>query len=422
MDNSLHMKIKPQRYQFTIFLMILLVTLARYSIPLGFSLKPYMIFLLLFIFFHLSSFYFQRLQSYEVAMLFFYFIYCYTGAFALHPESSLRIILGITLYLTCYFIMKSILSYSSPKVIEEGISNAGIIFNAISLLVYVIGLRSANLEFEGERVMELGVLVDRNYSRLIGLLEDPNFFVFYNTLFFAYYICHPHSWKNRLGLMLCITANLLTFSRGGIVALVIMFAIYLVLNKPVKQMKILAGSVISLSLLAYIVIVQLKFDMLGMIDARFEDFSDDGGSGRFELWERAWDFFSANMILGIGAFNFSDYNLFYHNDTLTVHNTFLDILSESGLIGISFFLVFIYLVFIQLWRFNVHRVKQYLFLTYIGFVLQMMFLSVIINDMFFMYIAILSVFLHSIQEEKANKKDQIKQPLETYAYLKKRTS
>ncbi|WP_223701141.1 O-antigen ligase family protein [Sutcliffiella deserti] len=412
MDSSLY--IKPQRYQFTIFFMIVLVTLGRYSIPLGFSLKPYMIFLLLFIFIHLSSFYFQRLQSFEVAMLLFYFFYCYSGAFALHPESSLRIIFGITLYLTCYFIMKSILSYSNSKVIEKGISNAGIIFNAASLIFYILGVRSASVEMDSGRIIDYGVMVDRNYPRLIGLLEDPNFFVFYNTIFFAYYLCHQHNWKNRLGLILCIAANLLTLSRGGFVALVIMFAVYLVLNKPYKQMKILVGSVLSLSLLAYIVIVQLKFDMLGMINSRFEDFSTDGGSGRFELWGRAWSFFSDNMIFGIGAFNFSDYNLFRHNDTLTVHNTFLDILSESGLVGISFFLIFIFLIFIQLWKFNVHREKQYLFLTYIGFVIQMMFLSVIINDMFFVYLAILSTYLHSIQQEKYNKKQ-----LETYPILKK---
>lgn len=397
MDNVLQ---NTQRYQFSIFLMILLVTLAKYSFSLGFSLKPYMIFLLLFIFFHLSSFYFQRLQSFEVAMLLFYFTYCYSGVFALHPDSSLRILLGITLYLMCYFIMKSILSYSNVAVIEKGIANAGIIFNTASLILYVIGLRSANLVFEGERTTVLGIMVDRNYPRLIGVLQDPNFFVFYNTIFFAYYLCNPNVWKNRIGLLLCIATNLLTFSRGGIVALVIIFVVYILLNKPLKQIKIVVGTVLTLSLLLYVVTVQLKFGLLDMINSRFEDFSNDGGSGRFELWERAWTFFSDNMILGIGAFNFSDYNFFYHNDTLTVHNTFLDILSESGLVGISFYLIFIYLVFVQLWRFNVHRERQYLFLTYIGFVLQMMFLSVIINDMFFMYIAILSTFLHSIQKEK----------------------
>ncbi|WP_187442116.1 O-antigen ligase family protein [Sutcliffiella horikoshii] len=397
MDNVLQ---KPQRYQLSIFFMILLVTLANYGISLGFSLKPYMIFLLLFIFFHLSSFYFQRLQSFEVAMLLFYFTYCYSGVFALHPDSSLRILLGITLYLTCYFIMKSILSYSNISVVEKGIANTGIFFNTASLILYVLGIRSTDFQFEGERVTVFGVLLDRSYPRLIGLLEDPNFFVFYNTLFFAYYLCHPNSWKNRVGLLLCIAANLLTFSRGGIVALVIMFFVYLLLNKPLKQIKIAVGTILSLCLLIYVVTVQLKFGLLEIINSRFEDFSNDGGSGRFELWDRAWTFFSDNMIFGIGAFNFSDYNFFYHNDTLTVHNTFLDILSESGLVGITFYLIFIYLVFIQLCKFNVHRVRQYLFLTYIGFVLQMMFLSVIINDMFFMYIAILSTFLNSIQQEK----------------------
>ncbi|QFT90338.1 O-Antigen ligase [Bacillus sp. THAF10] len=399
---KLSLEKQNDQYHFTIFFMILLVTLARYSIPLGFSLKPYMIFLLFFMFIHLFSFHFQRLQSYEVAMLLFYFVYCYTGVFALHPESSLRILLGIILYLTCYFIMKSVFSYASSNVIEKGLSFGGIFFNIASLALYVIGLQKVDLALDGENVISFGVLSDRGYPRLIGLLEDPNFFVFYNTIFFAYYLCHADTWRNKFGLLLCVAANILTFSRGGLAALIIVFLVYLSLNKPLKQLKILLGSILSLSLLAYVIIIKFKFDAIGMIEARMEDFSSDGGSGRFELWERAWDMFSNHMVLGVGAFNFSEYNLFYYNDTLTVHNTFLDILSESGLFGFSFYFAFVILVLMQLWKFQIYKKKQYLFLTYIGFMLQMVSLSVIINDMFFLYLAILSTYIHTIgQQEQA---------------------
>lgn len=392
---------KSPSYNFTIFLMILLVTLAKFSINLGFSLKPYMIFLLLFLVIHVSSFYFHKLQSFEIAMLMFYFVYSYTGAFALYPESSLRILLGITLYLFCYFVMKSILSQTKTAIVEKVIGNVGIIFNMMSLFLYFMGLKSASMAFEDERIASYGVLIDRHYPRLIGLLQDPNFYVFYNTLFFAYYLCNPNSWKNRIGLVLCIATNLLTFSRGGMLALVIMFAVYLLLNNPIKQLKIALSSLVSLLLLVYFSIVYLKFDVMGIIEARVNDFSNDGGSGRFELWGRAWDFFASNIFMGLGAFNFSDYNTFLYGDSLTVHNTFLDILSESGLLGFSFYLAFILLVFLKLIKENVHHHKPYLFLTYIGYVLQMVSLSVIINDMFFMYIAILSTYL--LNREKLRK-------------------
>lgn len=397
MDYKLQLNIP--KYNKTVFIVFLLITLNKFSIDLGFSLKPYMMFLFLFIMIHLSSFYFQKLQLFEVAMLLFYLAYSYTGAFSLYPASSIRIILGIALYLSCYFIMKCILGYTADSIIEKSISYVGIIFNLASLILYIVGLQRLNFVFKDEWVVEYGVMVDRSYPRLIGLLQDPNFYVFYNTLFFSYYLCNGKLLKNRLGLILCIITNVLTFSRGGLIALMVIFFLYILMNKPLKQLKLLLGLIVSLSAVIYIAVVQFKFNVYGILESRMQDFSSDGGSGRFKLWERSWDYFSSHILVGIGAFNFSEYNLFQYQDSLTAHNTFLDILSESGILGFFFYVSFVLLVIFQLIESRIYKQKPYLFLTFIGFVFQMSFLSIIINDILFMYLAILSVYLQKCRDD-----------------------
>ncbi|MDR4949079.1 O-antigen ligase family protein [Neobacillus cucumis] len=398
---------KSSDYNFKIFFLFLLVTLANYYIYVGFAIKPYMIFLILFLIIQIGSIRFQRLHLFEVALLFFYIMYSYSGAFALYPESSLRIICGITLYIFCYFIMKSVIRNTRGLVLERAISDTGIFFNIASLTLYLVGLKNLGFVFEGDRIYSFGVLLDRDYPRLIGLLQDPNFFVFYNTVFYTYYLCNAGTLKNKLGLLLCIIANILSFSRGGLLVMVFILILYIVINNPIKKLKLLAGLAVSLSAALFIAIEFMHFDVFGILQSRVGDLSQDGGSGRLELWSRAWDYFTSHMIFGIGAFNFADYNFFQYRDNLEVHNTFLDILSESGLLGMTCFILFISLVLVQIFKSSIPKNNPYLLLTFLGLILQMAFLSVIINDMFFMFLAILTTYLHNEKnlsnEEKKNR-------------------
>ncbi|MBP2005809.1 O-antigen ligase family protein [Halobacillus andaensis] len=283
---------------------------------------------------------------------------------------------------------------TNGTIINQSIAAVGILFNLASLILYFAGLVKVRFLFEGDRIYEYGMMLDRDYPRLVGLMQDPNFFVFYNTIFFAYYLSNTKSTINKLGLALCIITNLLTFSRGGLLVMIILLAVYIVLNNPIKNIKLIVGIALSL-VTTFIVLVNMNFNLYELLSSRVEASSEDGGSGRLVLWGRAWDYFTSNMYTGIGAFNFSDYNTFDYGDSLTVHNTFLDILAESGLLGIFFYMMFIAIVFAQLIRQKVHRTNSYLFLTFLGFVLQMGFLSVIINDIFFLYLAILSNHLNN---------------------------
>ncbi|TKD70809.1 O-antigen ligase family protein [Pseudalkalibacillus hwajinpoensis] len=391
-----------QRTNIALFVLIVLVTMGRYNIYVGFAIKPYMILCLLFFCVHILSFRFYRFHLFEIFFFLFYFIYMYSGAFALYSLSSFRMVFGIVLYMICYVIIKDIIGQTKDTIIESAIGYAGIVFNIVSLILYVIGLKLQNFVWDGDGITSVGVLLDRGYPRLIGLLQDPNFFVFYNTLFFAYFLCHRHTLKNKVGLFLCLTTSILTFSRGGLVALILIFLLYAVTNKPKEQLKLIGGVIASLGIMAYIAIVELKFDVFSLVASRVDDLSSDGGSGRFELWGRAIDYFSSHMVLGLGAFNFSDYNLFDYGEPHYVHNTFLEILSDSGITGLFFYLLFILIVFVQLLQSRLYRTKPYLFLTFIGFLLQMVSLSLVINDMFFLFMAILSAYLSQTESRTSD--------------------
>lgn len=373
--------------------MFFLITLTNFNIDIGFSIKPFMIFLFIYFLLHLSTFQIRKLYWYEVFLILFYLFYCYTGAFSRYPASSIRILLGFSILIACYFVMKFAMQEVSRSIIERSIAIGGILFNVTSLGLYVIGMANLGFQFQGDRIRSFGLMLDRDYPRLIGSVPDPNFYVFYNTLFFTYFMCNRRGSINKMGFLLCILTNFLTFSRGGLLAMFLIGGLYFLMNTPIAQMKLLFGFVTSIAMFGYILIYYLKFNVLGIIESRISDFSNDGGSGRFVLWERAWEYFTSHFLLGIGAYNFPDYNELYHGENIQVHNMFLDILSESGIVGFLLFVVFIITLGVALVRHPMFKSNSYLALALVAIVFQMMSLSLIINEMIFMYLAVVSVLL-----------------------------
>ena len=165
-----------------------MVHLGKYSIYVGFSLQPYMLLLFGYFLFHLREVVFEKTTDYEAAMYIFYLYYSFTGVFSMFPESSLRIILGFILIIGCFLLMKILIVKFPTVAIENALANAGLFFNGMSLFLYVYGLGQLGFQFSSggdEDIRMHGVLLDRDYPRLIGLLDDPNFYILHNTLFFC---------------------------------------------------------------------------------------------------------------------------------------------------------------------------------------------------------------------------------------------
>lgn len=387
MENNMKISMK------WIMLLILFVMLSKYNIYIGFSLKIYMIFLVIYFCLKIKNFHIQKLYLHEVVFLLFYFIYCLSGILSIYLHASIRMIFGVLLVLGCYFIMRNLLGNVEIATLESSIVYVGFIFNIVSLILYIVGLQHFGLYGGEEREIFAGLLVDRGYPRLIGLLDDPNIFIFYNTIFFMYYMTNLHNMTNILGLILCVTTSLLTFSRGGILALVLVIFVYVCTSSFAKKIKIM------MSLLLFgVVIFSLSNSVMGgqlddILNKRISDFSHDNGSGRFTLWEAAFKYYLSNPYIGIGAFNFSNYYEFQFNEKLYVHNTFLEILSESGTIGFLLYSAFLFVLMFKLTQYTLFREKPYLLLTMVAFLFQMMSLSLIINEAFFLFLAIVVKYI-----------------------------
>ena len=359
--------------------------LSKYNIYIGFSLKIYMIFLVIYFCLTIKDFYIRKLYFHEVVFLLFYFIYCLSGILSIYLSASIRMIFGVLLVLGCYFIMRNLLGNTEIVVLESAIVYVGLVFNIVSLILYIVGLQHFGLYGGEEREIYAGLLVDRGYPRLIGLLDDPNIFIFYNTIFFMYYMTNLYNITNVIGLILCVTTSLLTFSRGGILAIVLVIFVYVCMSSFAKKVKIIMGLVLFSVVIFSLANVVMGGQLDDILNGRISDFSRDNGSGRFTLWEAAFKYFLSNPYIGIGAFNFSNYYEYQFNEKLYVHNTFLEILSESGTIGFLLYSAFLCILMVKLTKYNLFCEKPYLLLTMIAFLFQMMSLSLIINEVSFYF-------------------------------------
>lgn len=377
-----------------LFLVLFTFMLSNYNVYVGFSLKPYMIFLSVFLLFHLSSFSFQKLYSYEIMLIAFYLFYVFTGAFSAYPFASIRMLAGIALLMGFYFILKFFLGKYSNSAIEEAIAKCGLLFNTVSLLLYIAGIKKTGWQPTEEMSISYGVLFDREYPRLVGLLQDPNLFVFYNSIFFAYFLTNLTTLRNKIGFTLCILTTVLTFSRGGMLAMVFIIMIYMGISTASERWRVLTTIGMIFIPVAYIAIFIMKVNIGAFLVGRIEDFSSDGGSGRFELWGRAWEYFLTHPVMGIGADNFIEYNNVQFGENLYTHNTLLQIVTESGVLGFAMYCIFLLLVCVQLMKRRLMKNQSYLFLIFIAFLVQIMSLSLIIHEVFILYLAILSITIH----------------------------
>lgn len=160
------------------------------------------------------------------------------------------------------------------------------------------------------------------------------------------------------------------------------------------------GSLILLSVIIYMIAQLLPINIIGILNERIQDFQLDGGSGRFALWGRSIQYFIEHPIIGIGSFNFSEYNVFHYGEKLYVHNTFLEVLTETGVIGSFFYILFLLTVLKQTMKRSMLQKYPYLFLAFTGFLLQMLSLSLILNEAFFLYLAVLASCIRLTSQEE----------------------
>jgi O-antigen ligase len=196
-------------------------------------------------------------------------------------------------------------------------------------------------------------LAEAPEARLGGALGDPNFLAagLVPAVVLAWALTAvTRSALARLALVVAVVLLLsglvASESRGGALALLVTLAAALVVFRGRRAQV----SVVALAVLA---LVAVWFSASPTAWDRVSRF-DNGGSGRSDLWTVAWRAADEHPTHGVGLNNFTSVAPRYVREpgTLTqvqllterpqvVHNTYLQMLTEAGVIGLGLFVVFV---------------------------------------------------------------------------------
>lgn len=234
--------------------------------------------------------------------------------------------------------------FSFPYFIKIEINIIGImcgIHLIASLMVQILPTDFVNTLFS--QLMTTGY--SSNYSwRIIsginvGITNQPGVNAMYLVSFFAFCLAKIYA-KSRLkvlnfmGMILSLSFVFLTGKRFASIfaPLCVLILLFLFGRRKLTIKKLVMISAICTGMILILSFLNEKMAVFSLlIDKTTSLANNDMSNGRFELWRNALGQFWKNPILGIGVKNF------YNSTGFDVHNTYIQILVETGIIGISLF-------------------------------------------------------------------------------------
>ncbi|MBF0551171.1 MAG: O-antigen ligase family protein [Deltaproteobacteria bacterium] len=237
---------------------------------------------------------------------------------------------------------------------------SGLIYTTLLQAIIAIGQyltsSSLGLDFFGAQEIMQGYAGLASISRSAGTMGHPNSLAIYFDLLlplFLTYLFYLKKGGTRMFLavafMLCLFGLFVTMSRGGLFCTSVALALILVLTWR-KQVGI-ARAILALSLVGGLCLV-IIFSTSNPIRQRFLENDYGNARGRITLVEVATEVIRHNPFFGVGLNNFIDTAGQYDRTpeqivslwNTPVHNLFLFIAGETGLVGLTFFALFLWSV------------------------------------------------------------------------------
>lgn len=156
--------------------------------------------------------------------------------------------------------------------------------------------------------------------------------------------------KNIFGLLIAIsviscTTLMLTLSKGAITAFVLSLAFFCLYTKKRYSLFILSG----ILLLLLVLHISFNFSFTNFTTRIFSFINDTGAIDRKFLWLAALSMFIHKPVFGVGLGTFMEsYQKFWLRPTAEIsyaHNCYLQVLAETGIIGLAAFLSFLFIWF-----------------------------------------------------------------------------
>ena len=365
--------------------------IGRFNIDVGFSLKAFMLVTAISLLITLKEISIHKMQSFEIAMLIFIMFHSMTAANLMYPHMSIRHIILYLIVLVFYFLGRFLTTKLEITYIEKVISRTGFLGVIISLIYYLIGILASGMNFYGGNIDYFGLTIDRSVPRLTGAASnDPNIIVFYFTLYFFFTITNLKDRLNKIGFLLVSLVILLTFSRGAYLSIVFGLIILFLTSSGIKSKIKAITTTMFLVFVLYMIGDKMIINPINYIISRFTKLFSDGGSGRLVIWSNAINTFLDNPIFGIGINSIREYNLEKYMKGMYVHNSFLEVLVETGIVGFVIYIIFWVLLLRKASILSkVQKKAKYILVTLLAIFVQMNLLSVLQNEGFYFVLILL---------------------------------
>lgn len=185
---------------------------------------------------------------------------------------------------------------------------------------------------------------NRQVLVLFGYDNDPNnqaSFLVLSIAALLYFMADRRKKRRPVFYILCIGAMAVNFyslmmtgSRAGLVSAAVVFLyFFLFAGKITSATGVLKkiGALLILAAVGYLILTQFLPEQIYERLFAFNDY--EGGSGRTEIWANAWELVwkDLNFFFGAGWGSYWGYN----GVTRVLHNTFLSVFCDTGIVGFA---------------------------------------------------------------------------------------
>lgn len=260
----------------------------------------------------------------------------------------LRMIFGLLIFIYIFLSL-------DPKSVHNAMLSLGIAITIMGLISYVYQFSQFDGNYDNFFRPRYGGISDRGYFRLIGFVGDPNFHALITGVLIILLLkTRTLNKLNSLYFFILLISHLLSFSRSGIVSLLLVGLLFSNL-----KIKILAVSIFFLLL-------------------NFININDPTVLGRFSLEvimnDNRQELFRdvINQWVGNEAFGIGLRSIEAINQGLLMHNSYLDLLFGHG-----YFIFLIFITYLIIIIAYLYSIKERFFLAILLFIsLQSLFISI----------------------------------------------
>ncbi len=330
---------------FSLFIFIIWLIESLFSRNFKINLRLQSLCLLVFLFFGLFSLLFAQYPTWGLRKLLFLLsfvpIYFVVADLATNPRSKFSLIkalvlgassisfLGLIQFTAQYFVDKSLLAqfwghYISPLFL--GKSFAAAVQDYPSWFVNIAG---------------------RDYFRAISVFPDPHMLAFFTGMTLPFAISIYLKSKRFRYFWLCfafilLATNLLTFSRGGYLGLLLAFFFFILWLFLNHRPNLSRGTIIGTGIIFVVILVSVCGPIGNRLISSFSS-SEGSNAGRIQTWQAAFSVIASHpMGVGIGNYALEIKPSADYREPIYAHSLYLDIAAETGLISLLFFITFLF--------------------------------------------------------------------------------